>query len=136
MTGAQAQTIRDRQNIEERIRKAMLFNQMAKCLSRWTKTMLLWEANTHYRKTIEAGHHIAKVGRVEHRRLDALYCWFCENHSEVLCGDFAVTEFNIPLRRGNAPCLSSVQADNQCDPFNVSNSLNDGWEWMLECDFP
>jgi hypothetical protein len=98
--------------------------------------MLLWEANTYYRKTIEAGGHIAKVGRVEQRRLDALYCWFCENHSQVLSGDFAVDQLNLPLRKGNIPCVSLVRADpKQCDPTSVSISSNDSWEWLSEFDF-
>jgi hypothetical protein len=97
--------------------------------------MLLWEANTHCRKTIEADGNIAKIRRVEQSRLDTVYCWFCENHHEILCDDFAGAQLTFRIRRAHVPFVSSVEANmRHSEAGTIPISRIDDSEWIPESE--
>jgi uncharacterized protein YerC len=126
-TAGQAQTVRDREAIARRKERLSEFEQMRQFLSAWDKAQLLLEAKTYYQQTIEAGSPVAQVGRVEKRRLDALTCWFCENHKEVLLRQFAIGDMMQRQKKGMMQWLPSQPSQANVSEWIIPD-VTDEWE--------
>jgi hypothetical protein len=89
------QTKRDENKIAQRILQCgEMYAAMEKRLWNQTTKALLFEATVFWNQQTGAGRQCEKPGRLENRRADALTCWFCENHQDVLSGDF-VTDLSV-----------------------------------------
>jgi hypothetical protein len=88
-TSMMNQTKRDSFKITKRIKACGdLYSQMEKFLWPYTVKALYFEAQNFWRQTLIAKQECPRPGRLETRRADALTCWFCENHSDVLSTGF------------------------------------------------
>jgi hypothetical protein len=86
-----SQTQRDDKKINEWIsRSSALFAPIEECLWNFRFSALLEEAMAFWRAMSTKGIPCKKPGRLEHRRSDALICWFCDNHADVLQNNFVV----------------------------------------------
>jgi hypothetical protein len=85
------QAMRDADTIIRRKQQCgTMFEVMKKRLSPWPKKLLLIEGMFFCSNSLAKGHTVVKPGRLENRRFDALICWFCEQHSDILLGNFCV----------------------------------------------
>jgi hypothetical protein len=107
---------------------------MKQCLSAFSKATLLWEAKQHAQNVITAGGKIRKIGRIEERRLDGLYCWFCENHSDVLDGAFAIQPLPHRRRQRHSHSPSSLEPETQPNETDTESLAIDHFDLMIQSD--
>jgi hypothetical protein len=131
MARATTQTQRDADKTRKRIEETSLYKEMEQFLRQWKKSLLLWEAMTYWRSETNKGRPIAKVGRVENRRRDALVCWFCENHPEVRIGKFATGLTKLTSDFSSIDQIPATPSHSDPDSATIPTSPVDGTKQTL-----